>query len=119
MGRILSYPATAIVVAGFICNRSVLSTQMSDTTTFEFFGKYAQVILKSDCWGALLIISPKKLGRYRVKAQLIDGSKPLIDTVITAEHPDANCVVRFPVRLESKQFARIWINFRPLQPIQK
>ncbi len=119
MGRIISYPATAIVVAGFICNRSVLSTQMSDTTTFEFFGKYAQIILKSDCWGALLIISPKKPGRYRVTAQLIDGSKPLMETVITAEHPDASCVVRIPVRLESNQLARIWIKIRPLQPIQK
>ncbi len=92
---------------------------MSDTTTFEFFGKYAQIILKSDCWGALLIISPKKLGRYRVTAQLIDGSKPLIDRVLTVEHSDASCVVRFPVRLKSKQLDRIWIKFQPLQPIQK
>jgi hypothetical protein len=92
---------------------------MSDTTNYEFFGKYARVILKSDCWGALLIISPRKLGRYRVKAQLIDGNQPLIDTVITVEHSDASCVVRFPVRLESKQLARIWIKVRPLQRIQK
>ena len=119
MGRITSYPATAIVVAGFISYRTALRTQMSDTTNFEFFGKYARVILKSDCWGALLIISPRKLGRYRVKAQLIDGNQPLMDTVITAERSDASCVVRFPVRLESKQLARIWIKFRPLQPIQK
>lgn len=119
MARIISYPATAIVVAGFICTRSVLSTQMSDTTTFEFFGKYAQVTLKSDCWGALLTISPKKPGRYRVKAQLIDSSKPLVDTVLTLEHPDTSCVVRIPVRLESTQLARIWIKLRPLQPIQK
>lgn len=92
---------------------------MSDTTTFEFFSKYAQVTLKSDCWGALLIISPKKPGRYRVQAQLIDGSKLLMETVITAEHPDASCVVRIPVRLELTQLARIWIKIRPLQPIQK
>ena len=92
---------------------------MSDTTTFEFFSKYAQVILKSDCWGALLIISPKKPGRYRVQAQLIDCNQPLVDTVVTAESSDANCVVRFPVRLDSTQLARIWIKFRPLQPIQK
>lgn len=115
----ISYPATAIVVAGFICTRSVLRTRMSDTKTFEFYGKHAQVTLKSDNWGALLIISPKKPGRYRVQAQMIDGSRPLVDTELTLEHPDASCVVRIPVRLESNQLARIWIKIRPLQPIQK
>jgi len=92
---------------------------MSEDARFEFYGKYAQVALQTDCWGPLLILSPNKPGCYRVVVQFIEATQPLIDTVIHAERLEQSYVVRFQSRLNSNQLARVWIKVRPLKQDRK